>query len=368
MTLVPAPTAADSLDLAPQAFRLAQQIARTDFVPTALRGQPEAVLACILTGYEVGIGPLQSLAKIHVIEGRPAMAAELMRALALRAGHEIWIEESNTTRCVIAGCRAGSSRETRITWTKDDAKRAGLDGRNNWRKYPTAMLLARASAQLCRAIFPEVLAGISYTIEELEDGDVLETEAVDDGTPTRAPKQAPGRTRKATKSIAAKSTPVDAPTAPSPAAEVPPLPGEEGYEGPDQPLPADAKRQLSWGQRAAMRAGEVGVSDEDRHLIYKTVSDGRTDHGDDLTEAEQHIAAAAILRLGRGEDHDEVLDRVRLAGEALRSGDAGPGTADPGSLEGALPQGEDEWRRELRRRNVKVAVLIRQAQLVGGLR
>ena len=41
-----------SLDLAPQAWKLAEKIAATDFVPPALRGKPEAVHACILAGHE----------------------------------------------------------------------------------------------------------------------------------------------------------------------------------------------------------------------------------------------------------------------------------------------------------------------------
>ena len=48
-----------------------------DFVPPALRGKFEAVLACILAGHEAGVSPMQALSKIHIIEGRPAMAAEL---------------------------------------------------------------------------------------------------------------------------------------------------------------------------------------------------------------------------------------------------------------------------------------------------
>jgi hypothetical protein len=364
MTLVVAEPQVSSLELAPQAWTLAQQIARTDFVPGPLRGKPEAVLACILMGNEVGVGPMQALSKIHVVDGRPAMAAELMRALAFRAGHEIWVEESNIARCTVAGSRAGSSREFRFTWTMDDAKRANLSGKNNWRHYPAAMLLARASAALCRAMCPEVLAGISYTIEELEDGDVLDAEPDDNGdTPTRAPRKAPGRTRKATRAIA-RGPSADAPTAAASAPEQPPLPGEADYEGPDQDLsPGESKRSLTWGQRAAMKAGEVGVSDDDRHAIYRAVSADRTTHGDDLTELEQRIAAAAIVRRGRGEDLDETLERVRGA-MAKESGNPGSGSPDPGTPEGMLPTDEDGWRRELRRRNVKVAVLIRHAQLI----
>ena len=161
--------AQSSLDLAPQAWGLAERIAQTDFVPPALRGKPEAVLACILAGHEAGVSPMQALAKIHVIEGRPAMSAELMRAIVLRAGHEIWLEESSSTKAVACGKRAGRIRTSRVEWTMDDAKRAQLDQRQNWRKFPRAMLAARATAELCRSLFPDVLADRYATDPERAD-------------------------------------------------------------------------------------------------------------------------------------------------------------------------------------------------------
>lgn len=176
--LVPASPTGSALALVSPAYELAEKIAGTEFVPSALRNKPDAVLAAILTGHELGIGPMQSLAKIHVIEGRPAMAAELMRALVLAGGHDLWVIESNATRCTMGAKRAGSSREATFTWTMDDAKRAGLDGRQNWRKYPRAMLLARCTSEVIRAVFPDVVSGVSYSTEELSDGDLFDEEDI----------------------------------------------------------------------------------------------------------------------------------------------------------------------------------------------
>ena len=133
MTEVVRYTEPTSLELMPSAWGLAEKIAKTDFVPAAMRGKPEAVLAAILTGHELGIAPMQALAKINVIEGRPAMSAELMRAVVLAHGHELVVVNSNGTACTVMAKRKDSDRESTFTWTMDDAKRAGLDGKSNWR-------------------------------------------------------------------------------------------------------------------------------------------------------------------------------------------------------------------------------------------
>ena len=84
---------------------LADYIAQTEFVPKALRGKPAAIAACILTGREMGIGPMASLKSIHMVQGTPSLSSEYKRARALAAGHELVYVETNTTRCVVRGRR-----------------------------------------------------------------------------------------------------------------------------------------------------------------------------------------------------------------------------------------------------------------------
>jgi hypothetical protein len=209
------------LDILEPAVALARQIALTDFVPKALREKngreftPEqataAVTACILFGAEIGIGPMQSLSKIHIVEGRPAPSAELARSLLLSAGHDMWVEEATTTRVTVAGKRANSDHVQKVTWTMDDAKKAGLAGKQNWAKYPRQMLAARATAELARLVAPDALGGISVFAEEIGDDEPADLAAEQAG----APAQAKPKTRR----LAAAPPPV----AP---AEEPPLPGE----------------------------------------------------------------------------------------------------------------------------------------------
>ncbi len=148
-------------------WKLSQRVSNTVFVPTALRGKNESVLACIMYGAELGLGPMQALNSIHVIEGRTAMSPELMRAMVARHGHRIDVIENSNTACEVKGIRADTGSTATVRWTMEDAKMAGLAGKNNWKTYPRAMLLARATSELCRIVFPDIIAGLSYTPEEV---------------------------------------------------------------------------------------------------------------------------------------------------------------------------------------------------------
>lgn len=72
-----------------QVAELARGIAGTDFVPDAMRGKPAAVTAAILTGRELGVGPMTALAHIHIVKGKPGQSAQLMRSLIFSAGHQL---------------------------------------------------------------------------------------------------------------------------------------------------------------------------------------------------------------------------------------------------------------------------------------
>ncbi|MBK6858675.1 MAG: hypothetical protein IPG97_19550 [Microthrixaceae bacterium] len=186
--------------IVPSAASLAEQIARSDFAPTGLRGKPEAVMAAMLQGHELGIGPMSALAEISVINGKPCISAKLMRALVHRAGHDLWFEVKSNTKVTICARRADwpEDRVAKVTWTMDDAKAAGLSGGQNYRKYPRAMLAARATGELCRDNFADVLGGLSYTHEEVSDGDLgADADAVIEFRDDVAPPEKATSTRKA---------------------------------------------------------------------------------------------------------------------------------------------------------------------------
>jgi hypothetical protein len=194
---------------------LAQQIAGTEFVPKGLRNSIPATAAAMLYGREVGLPPMTALSQIHVVEGRPGLSAEGMRALVLAAGHEIVFDESTSAVCRIRGRRHRSATWTEVEWTIDLARRANLLRRGSaWENYPRDMLVARATTALCRMIFPDVIHGFR-SIEEL--GDMSDA-------PEESASSSPAK--RATVSRRSKSTAPPTPALPT-SAESPP-PGGSG--------------------------------------------------------------------------------------------------------------------------------------------
>ena len=147
-----------------------QYISRTEFVPSGLRGNLPAILACVATGRAIGVDDMTAIRSIHVIDGKPSFSAELMVMLVRRGGHSItgdFAEGSATA----TGRRADNGDAMTVTWTMAMADRAGLASKQNWKKYPESMLWARAVSQLCRMLFADCFAGATYTTEELGDPD-----------------------------------------------------------------------------------------------------------------------------------------------------------------------------------------------------
>jgi len=164
---MPAPFEPENL---PQAIELCQRLAKSALLPTALRGKPEDVMVVLMTGRELGLSPMQSIRGISVIEGKGALNADLIVGLV----------QSRPTVCeyfqLISSSDAEATYETkrrghkptRLQFTMTQAKAAGIAGKQNWSRWPAAMLRARCSAHLARAVYPDLVAGI-YSTDEADE-------------------------------------------------------------------------------------------------------------------------------------------------------------------------------------------------------
>ena len=139
--------------------------------------RPEAAAVVLLTGRELGLAPMASLRGIYEVSGRPVLAADMMVAVVRRSGHcESWrVVESTPHTCTITTLRRGESEPESVTWTAEDAKRAGCGGQT-WQRFPRQMLAHRAAAELARGVYPDVLLGL-YTPDELGGVDEVEDNA-----------------------------------------------------------------------------------------------------------------------------------------------------------------------------------------------
>lgn len=183
------------------AHQLASALVGTEMVPTRFRNKPDDAAAAILYGAELGLNPIQSLQRIIPIYGMPTLEARTMVALLKSRGYKIkTIAQSDESVTVWGQDLSEDTYES--TWTIGRAVKAGyvptldertgkyktnakgnLLGNEKYLTDPQAMLKAKAQAEVCREMAPDILIGISYTSEELQ------SERLDDISP--ASKQRP---------------------------------------------------------------------------------------------------------------------------------------------------------------------------------
>jgi hypothetical protein len=173
---------------------------KSGFLPSSIKNENQAV-AIAIKGRELGIPPMQAFSHIHIVSGKPTISAELMLALVYRncPGAAITILQTDDKGCEISAARTASQPQTKFSFTIEDAKKAELLNKDNWRKYPGAMLRARCISIMARAIFPDCLMGASYTPEELgaetdDEGNIVHMQETKGGAFEASPSHNPAET------------------------------------------------------------------------------------------------------------------------------------------------------------------------------
>lgn len=153
-----------------QKLSMAQVLLKSGMLPTHYRS-PESVLTAILYGRELGFSPIRALNSITVINGKPALEAQALKSLAIAHGGRIKTVEWSDTVCTLECTRGDWTDSATYTW--QDATRAGLVSKDNWKRMPKAMLYARAVSILVRNMFADILGGL-YSREEMADETLVE--------------------------------------------------------------------------------------------------------------------------------------------------------------------------------------------------
>lgn len=153
-------------------WRLASALAQSGMFKDAR--QAEQAFAKILLGRDLGLSPTQSMTGIHIVEGKPEVAAVTLAHFIRRIdGLDYKVVKHTNDECSIEFYAHGELRGT-STFTKEDAVTAELDkprgsAKSNHVKYPRNMFFARAMSNGCKWLLPEVLAGIPvYTEGEIQ--------------------------------------------------------------------------------------------------------------------------------------------------------------------------------------------------------
>lgn len=154
-----------------------------------VRSQAQAVVK-VMAGAELGLPPFAAMTGIHIIQGKPALGANVIATLIKNdPRYDYRVMEHTDAVCRIQFFENGEPCGI-SEFTAQDAKKAGT---KNMDKYPKNMLFARAISNGAKWYTPGIFGGAPvYTPEELgadvdEDGQVVEGSY----TPAPAPQPTP---------------------------------------------------------------------------------------------------------------------------------------------------------------------------------
>lgn len=275
------------------ANQLARSLCNTSFVPDTVKAvrfedgtvDPGNATAVIIMGDELGLSPLASLRSIYIFKGTPALYARTMRALALSHGHSMWNESSTDTEVVVCGQRKGSTHVERAVWTIARATKAGYTNNSKYRSDPQAMLQAKADSEIARKIAADVLAGVPYSVEDLEMEEQSTVAVTRDATPRKV----------------ARKKPEPAPQAEPEFDDEPALPVEQAE-------PVDAVEMITAPQQKKMHAlfRDKGLTDrEDALLFCGNVIGEDVVSSKDLSKDQASLVIEALVALSDAAPEDE---------------------------------------------------------------
>lgn len=163
-------TQPQSFSFVPQSLEEAQKyaalISNSQICPQALRGRPGDVFVILQMGHELGLKPMQAMRTLGCINGVPFAYGDGLLALIKTHKDFVnikeWTEGDINLNTLTAYCtitRKDQEPQTR-SFSVEDAKRAGLWGKDVWLKYPKRMLQHRARTYAGKDVFPDALYGL----------------------------------------------------------------------------------------------------------------------------------------------------------------------------------------------------------------
>jgi hypothetical protein len=153
-----------------------------------VKSQAQAMVK-VMAGAEIGLPPFASMSGIHIVNGKPTLGANLIATLVKNdPRYDYRVKRADNEACVLAWYEGGAA-VGESSFSIQEANAAGLTGKDNWRKYTSDMLFARALTRGARRYAPGIFGGAPiYTPDEMgvdtdEDGHVVEGQIVNVTTP-----------------------------------------------------------------------------------------------------------------------------------------------------------------------------------------
>jgi DNA-directed RNA polymerase subunit RPC12/RpoP len=130
----------------------------------------DQAVSLMLIAQAEGMHPAIAARDYHIIQGRHTLKADAMLARFQQSGGKVEWHEYTDEKCVGIFSHPQSPTPISVEWDMDRATRAGIGGKDNWKKYPRQMLKARVVSDGVRLCFPGCAVGV-YTPEEVQDFD-----------------------------------------------------------------------------------------------------------------------------------------------------------------------------------------------------
>ncbi len=143
---------------------MAEAIAKSGLFGMKNRDQ---ALALMLVAQSEGEHPATITQDYDIIQGRACRKSHSLLARFQAMGGKVeWHTLDRELAEATFSHPAGG--KLKVSWTIEQAKHAGLAGKDNWKKYPQAMLRARCISEGIRAVYPAAIGGMLIA-EEAQD-------------------------------------------------------------------------------------------------------------------------------------------------------------------------------------------------------
>lgn len=140
-----------------------------DMLPRAYRGQPGAILLAIDWAERHDLAVMDAIHGVAWVQGRPVVDSTLQRAMARNAGYDVRVVEATDTKATVRVLVNGSTVVGTASYTIEEARAAGLTGKDNWKRHTTDMLVARATTRAIKWFCAEALIGGALSPDEVDD-------------------------------------------------------------------------------------------------------------------------------------------------------------------------------------------------------